>query len=128
MITLEWDKHTARVPHASTRWASSDRGWLFASRAPRRIGAVYGRDYVTLGHYLAYSPHALDYVHAVSCVTRESTWHETAESAATWIETQARGKVSVYFGDEHRRFGGYVLEADKITRTAVRSEITERTC
>lgn len=120
MITTEWDIHTDKVPYSSDRWATSGRGWLFANKGyQRKDGASYGSDYVTLGHYLAYSPgyegHTTDYVHAVSCVTRESSWHATPESA------QASGRVASYFANEHRRAGGYQHTAEDIERMQVRA-------
>ncbi len=33
-----WDDHKASLPHESTQWAASDRGWLFIHGASSSIG------------------------------------------------------------------------------------------
>ncbi len=121
-ITLEWNDHTDKVPHASDRWASSDRGWLFATLGKTHIH--YGTDYITLGHYLdyggceGYAEKTLT-VHAVSCVDRSSAHFATVTEARAWIEAQSKGREARYFAECHRTAGGYLHNAQKIAATEV---------
>lgn len=99
MATITWwDAHTDKVSHRSTRWATTDRGWLF------RDG-----ESTALGHYLDYGPCGPQYakqhpegtVHAVVCgdrgaAARTSKWFATPADARAWIEEQAKaGKCPV---------------------------------
>jgi hypothetical protein len=104
-ITLEWDAHTRKALYESDRWAASDRGWLYATIQPSSMSIqVTGTTYVTLGHYLDYERDGKPYVHAVSCVTRESIVVDTPEQARSWIEAQAAGRIARFFGDCHQGY------------------------
>jgi len=102
-----WDDYTAAASRRSNRWATTDRGWLFAGD-------------VCLGHYLDYgpdhyrSPH--EYCRDGSCNCRESQpgnihcvamsgnpdnngprlsrYVETIEDAHRWIEEQAQCRLA----------------------------------
>lgn len=101
-IVLEWDAHTKAAPYESDRWAATDRGWLYAHIQPSPMTIhVTGCTYVTLGHYLDYEREGRPYVHAVSCVTRESQVFGSPEEARSWIEGQATGRIARFFGDCH---------------------------
>jgi len=120
-IVTTWDDHTSRAPHESDRWASSDRGWLFASieMAPQELSR-YG---ATLGHYLDYSGCAsyagrVDTVHAVSCVSRESAHFATVTEAKAFIDAAARGKVAGFLARCYLRVGGYTHRAEELARLA----------
>ena len=98
-MSLLWDEYTDKVRRSSTRWAVSDRGWLFA--ADRSNGS--------LGFYLDYgpdhyrSPHAYcrdtqkcptcepGSVLAVACAsdTWQHHWFPTIAEARAWLERSA---------------------------------------
>jgi hypothetical protein len=122
-IVLEWDCHTDKVPYPDDRWASSDRGWLFAKLEPAPSPVSnYAETYVTLGTYLDYAncesyAGKAETVHAVSYVTRESITVRTVEEAKAWIAAQAgdSGRIARFFASEHLRAGGYHHRATELS-------------
>jgi hypothetical protein len=113
-IVLRWDIHEKSAPYESDRWASSDRGWLFAEIYPRSLSiSVTGTTHVCLGHYLDYERPGEPSVHAVSCVTRESKHFASPSDAQTWILAQASGRVTDYFAACHQ---GYEHQKDAYRR------------
>ncbi len=121
-IALRWDVHEKAAPVASDRWAASDRGWLFAEITPAPHSCnVTGSTYVCLGHYLDYETAngertADRAVHAVSCVTRDSAYFATPESARAWIESEANGRVASHFASQHN---GYEHRKEAIRKMQV---------
>lgn len=100
-----WEAHTDKVPHASEAWAATDRGWYYIETGH------FGRERVTLGHYLDYPTTARNHektIHAVSCVTSTSEHFATVPEAQAWIEAQAFGSRAVdYAGSQLAQFGLY---------------------
>ena len=95
-----WDDYKAVAPRSSDRWASSDRGWLFAGGENRAIGHYldYGANHYRSGHEYCRAECTCErsqpgHVHAVVCSKLEGigaeAWRyfETVEHAKEWIET-----------------------------------------
>jgi hypothetical protein len=124
-IRIELDEHERTAPYESDRWASSDRGWVFAYKGEEeKAYPSYGRDYVTVGHYLDYGPEkGPANVHAVCCVTRESCHVATPKEAIAWIMAQASGKVAGYFANEALARGAWTHDADAIRKLTVDESI-----
>ena len=121
-IVLRWDVHEKAAPYESDRWAASDRGWLYAEIVPAPMTIhVTGTTAVCLGHYLDYETANRERsegraVHAVSCVTRDSGYFASPESARAWLESEARGRVASHFADCHN---GYEHRKEEIRKMRV---------
>ena len=118
-LYIECDDYSASAPYHSDRWATSDRGWIFAVRPNMdRTTGDHGHAYVTLGTYLDYSANN-GAIHAVCYVTRESTNFMSVREAKAWILDRARGRIAEYFACEASTRGAYQHEADAIRKLAV---------
>jgi hypothetical protein len=121
-LCLEVDQHWRNAPYESDRWASSDRGWIFAVRSTsaERVPRVLGRDYATIGTYLDYGPaEGPANVHAVCHVTRNAKHFASPKEALDWILREASGKIADYVANEWLRVGAYTHEADEVRRLPV---------
>ncbi len=121
-IKTHWDAHRAAAPHESDEWAASDRGWLRAAPNTDATRAAMHNETICLGHYLDYETPRRDVadpaktVHAVSCVTRNASYHATPEEARAWLEAEAKGAFEYVLRELHSR-GHYTHTIEELRRT-----------
>jgi hypothetical protein len=82
-----WDIHTDKVTRRSSRWAASDRGWLFATDSKTSLG--YYLDYGYIDHHRERPEGA---VLAVVCgeAANRRVWCKTVADAQAWIEAETK--------------------------------------
>jgi hypothetical protein len=119
-VKTYWDANRKAAPYESDEWAVSDRGWLRAAGNTDRMRAEMHDETHCLGHYLDYerkcssAPDETKTVHAVSCVTKNSSYHATPEEARAWLEAEAKGREFFYVLDQLRSRGAYTHVIDEL--------------
>jgi hypothetical protein len=122
-IHLTWVDCMKSARYESSRWAATDRGWLYAHVD---ASAVTPQHDCTLGHYLdcagleSYAGKDKT-VHAVSCANGTSDHFATVAEAKAWIESEASGRVAQFMASRYRAVGGYEHRALQIERFRVAS-------
>jgi hypothetical protein len=129
-LRFEWHAHRKAAPYSSDEWAASDRGWYRAYPGTSRMSEVMHDESVCLGHYLDYehkcdsAPDGKKTVHAVSTVTRESSYHATPEAARQWLESEARGREFEYVLSMLRQKGTYEHVIDELRKRYGKARVT----
>lgn len=122
-LRLAWDACRKDASYSSNQWAATDRGWHRAHGVtPRMHKALSSQGSVCLGHYLDYEtprhdqPDPTKTVHAVSCVSRQSSYFHTPAEARAWLESQT-GNVFAFVIAELRKRGLYEHELQALGST-----------